>query len=98
MITDRQHRTGPGHGRRSAQEPEPRIGPGRVHSRVQVAVRQRLRQRRRLRPPVGMGDQQTTTWFWFGAHSYRDPRFGPRTAAASQGTEYTGRGSGARSG
>ena len=99
MITDRQHQTGPGHGRRSAQAPETRVGPGRVYGRVQAAVRSRLRQRRRFRPPARMGDHQTTSWFGFGARSYRDPRFGPRAAAASrQGPEYTGRGFGARSG
>jgi hypothetical protein len=32
---------------------------------------------------------KTTGRFGFGARSYRDPRFGPRTAAASQGTEYS---------
>jgi hypothetical protein len=41
---------------------------------------------------------KTTGRFGFGARSYRDPRFGPRTAAGSQGTGYTGRGFGARSG
>ncbi|MGN6174690.1 MAG: hypothetical protein ACTHPS_17355 [Streptosporangiaceae bacterium] len=41
---------------------------------------------------------KTTGRFGFGARSYRDPRFGPRTAAASRSTEYTGKGFGARSG
>lgn len=40
----------------------------------------------------------TTGWFGFGARSYRDPRFGPRTAAAHHGAEHTKRGFSARSG
>jgi hypothetical protein len=41
---------------------------------------------------------KTTGRFGFGARSYRDPRFGPRTAAARQRLEYTGRGFDAGSG
>ena len=35
---------------------------------------------------------KTTGRCGFSACSYRDPRFGPRTGAARQGSEYTGRG------
>ena len=41
---------------------------------------------------------KTTGRFGFGARSYRDPRFGPRTAAARQGPQYTRRGFDAGSG
>jgi hypothetical protein len=41
---------------------------------------------------------KTTGRFGFGARSYRDPRCGPRTAAAHQGPEYNRRGFNARSG
>ena len=41
---------------------------------------------------------KTTGRFGFGARSYRDPRFGPCTAAARQRPEYTTRGFDAGSG
>lgn len=41
---------------------------------------------------------KTTGRFGLGARSYRDPRFGPRTAAAHQGPENTRRGFNAGSG
>jgi hypothetical protein len=41
---------------------------------------------------------KTTGRFGFGVRSYRDPRFGPRTAAARQRLEYTRRGFNAGSG
>jgi hypothetical protein len=41
---------------------------------------------------------KTTGRFGFGVRSYRDPRFGSRTAAAHQGPEYTRRGFNAGSG
>jgi hypothetical protein len=41
---------------------------------------------------------KTTGRFGLGARSYRDPRFSPRTAAAHQSPEYSGRGFNARSG
>jgi hypothetical protein len=37
---------------------------------------------------------KTTTWSGFGARSYRDPRSGPRAAAARQASRYTGKGFG----
>jgi len=41
---------------------------------------------------------KTTGRLGFGARSYRDPRFGPRTAAARQRLEHTGIGFDAGSG
>ena len=42
----------------------------------------------------GWGITKTTRRFGLGVCSYRDPRFGPRTGAARQGSEYTGKGFG----